>query len=174
MGVEPPTTGIAPILVLGVGNRLLTDDGVGLELLKLVEDRRSGHPSIEFIDGGTQGLALLGALDARSHVLILDAISPLGDSPAPGHVHDIDAGAARATKSTSAHASSVNELLAVAKLLGTMPPEVRLVGVEPEVVKTGIGLSDAVTRALPEAARIACGRLDAMVNELAGGEVTRA
>ena len=174
MGAEPPTARIAPILVLGVGNRLLRDDGVGLELLKLVEDRRSGNPSIEFMDGGTQGLALLGALDARSHVLILDAVPPRGDSPDPGRVHDIDAGAARATKSTSAHGSSVNELLAVAKLLGTMPPEVRLVGVEPEVVKTGIGLSDAVRRALPEAARVACERLDAMVNEVAGGEVTRA
>lgn len=126
------------------------------------------------MDGGTQGLALLGALDARSHVLILDAVSPRGHSPAPGQVHDIDAGASRATKSTSAHGSSVNELLAVAKLLGTMPPEVRLVGVEPEVVKTGIGLSDAVRRALPEAARVACERLDAMLNELAGGEVARA
>lgn len=163
MSTEPRNIGAAPILVLGVGNQLLMDDGAGLELLRLVESQRAGIESVEFVDGGTQGLALLGVLDGRSHVLILDAISPRGDTPAPGTIHDIDASVTRATKSTSAHGSSVNELLGVARLMGSIPPEVRLVGIEPEIVRTGIGLSDAVRKAVPEAARVACERLDMMV-----------
>lgn len=163
---DPRNAVPAPILVLGVGNQLLMDDGVGLELLRLVQARRAGLEGVEFMDGGTQGLALLGVLDHRSHVLILDAISPRGDATVPGAIHDINAGETRAIKSTSAHGSSVNELLGVAKLMGSMPPEVRLVGIEPEMVRTGIGLSDVVRRAVPEAAGVACERLDAMVRSL--------
>lgn len=166
---------MAPILVLGVGNQLLMDDGVGLELLRLVEAQRADLQNIEFIDGGTQGLALLGVLDGRSHVLILDAIAPRGDAPAPGTIYDIDASTSRATKSASAHGSSVNELLGVARLMGAMPAEVRLVGVEPEIVRTGIGLSDAVRQAVPKAARVACERLDSMAKSVSlGGESVRA
>lgn len=175
MSAEPSHNGTAPILVLGVGNQLLMDDGVGLELLRLVQAQRAWQNIVEFVDGGTQGLALLGVLDGRSHVLILDAISARGDSPAPGTIHDIDAGVSRATKSTSAHGSSVNELLGVAKLMGAMPAEVRLVGIEPEIVRTGIGLSDAVRQAVPEATRVAFERLDVMVRTLPqGGKVARA
>lgn len=175
VSAEPSHIGTAPILVLGVGNQLLTDDGVGLELLRLVQAQRAGLDIVEFVDGGTQGLALLGVLDGRSHLLILDAISARADSPSPGAIHDIDAGVGRATRSTSAHGSSVNELLGVAKLMGATPAEVRLVGIEPEVVKTGIGLSDSVRKAVPEATKVACQRLDAMVNTLSqSGKAARA
>ena len=75
----------APILVLGIGNTLLMDDGVGV---LLVEEFRclSSLPAdeVEFLDGGTQGLALLGRMAGRRALVILDAVN-LGATP--GTVH---------------------------------------------------------------------------------------
>lgn len=155
MTTDPP---IAPVLVLGVGNRLLRDDGVGLCLLELVQERCGGQDGVEFVDGGTQGLALLGLLDGRRAVLVLDAIAR---GAAPGTIHVIDDPTNdRVPRASTAHESSVSGLLGVAQLLGTVPLTFVIMGIEPQVVRTGIGLSDVVSSALSHAADIACDRLD--------------
>ena len=67
--------GKAPILVLGVGNALLRDDGVGLRLLSdLSREGLAWDGEVEFLDGGTQGLALLDRIAGRHALLILDAV----------------------------------------------------------------------------------------------------
>ena len=66
----------APLLVLGLGNTLLGDDGLGpalIEQLSQEEDRWKDR--IEFVDGGTQGLALLGHLSGREVIIIVDALA---------------------------------------------------------------------------------------------------
>ena len=70
----------------------------------------------------------------------------------PGTVHVIDDADAEAPpRATTAHEGNAGDLLAAATLIGDRPPAVRIVGVEPEVVRTGTGLSAVVRRALPEA-----------------------
>ncbi len=152
---------IAPVLVLGVGNRLLRDDAVGLCMLELVQERCAGLDGVEFIDGGTQGLALLGLLDGRRAVLVLDAIAR-GDAPGTIHLID-DPTNDRVPHANTAHESSVSGLLGVAQLLGSVPLTFVVMGIEPQIVRTGIGLSDVVTAAVPKAVDIACDRLDQMV-----------
>ena len=140
-----------PTLVLGLGNLLLADDGVGLRLLEDLR-RESGEPGdVEFVDGGTQGLALLGHLANRSRVLILDAVA-LGAPPGTLHVLEqpaIDQLGARA--GVTAHEGNGLEVLALARLLGEAPDQVFVVGVEPANIRTGIGLSAPVESALPGA-----------------------
>ena len=77
----------APVLVLALGNLLLTDDGAGLRLLERLSAGGEARGDVEFIDGGTCGLALLPYLERRRAVLILDAMQ-LG--AAPGTVHVLD------------------------------------------------------------------------------------
>lgn len=139
---------MAATLVLGLGNLLLGDDGVGLRLLAELERRRNWGPGIEFIDGGTQGLALLGYVSGRRALLLLDAVA-LGAPPGTVHLlgtAEVEAlGAARAA---TAHEGSARELLATARLLGECPAEIVVVGIEPEQVRTGIGLSPVVEQAI--------------------------
>ena len=139
----------ARALVLGIGNLLLADDGVGLRLLEDLR-REAGDPGdVEFVDGGTQGLALLGRLANRPAVLILDAVA-LGAPPGTVHVLDQEAiDGLHARGGFTAHEGNGLEILALAKLLGEAPGKVVILGVEPEQVKTGIGLSHAVESALP-------------------------
>ncbi len=138
----------APILVLGLGNLLLQDDGVGLRLVEeLRREARLGE-QCEFVDGGTQGIALLGYLEGRRRAVILDAVA-LGAPP--GTVHVLDGAALRASRAATAHEPGGLELLALAEWLGQMPEEVTIIGIEPERARTGIGLSKPVEEALPVA-----------------------
>ncbi|MDE3165103.1 MAG: hydrogenase maturation protease [Acidobacteriota bacterium] len=138
-----------PILALGLGNLLLADDGVGLRLLEDLRRAAGQHLDVEFIDGGTQGLALLGYLAERPSVLILDAV---GFGASPGTVHVLEnavIGGLRVPGASTPHEGSALEVLAAARLLGQSPGYVVIVGIEPARVRTGIGLSDPVEAALP-------------------------
>ncbi len=153
--------GVAPVLVLGLGNLLLKDDGVGLELLKRLEPDFVDDPRVEFVDGGTQGLALAPYLPNRCAMLILDAVA-LGTEP--GDVHHLpDARSTPATRSTTAHEGNASELLAAATLIGECPETVALVGIEPDDVSTGIGLTERVQSALPRALKLAKDTLGTLI-----------
>ncbi len=161
-GSASPRNGKAPLLVLGLGNLLLRDDGVGLELLKRLEARFADMPGVEMVEGGTQGLALLPYLEQRPGLLILDAAA-LG--AAPGTVHVLwNPEHHAAPRGLGAHEGNAGELLDAAQLVGYLPGRVCLVGVEPADISTGIGLSGTVEGALDgavEAATAALARLTA-------------
>lgn len=152
------TAGLAdarPVLVLGLGNLLLQDDGVGLKLLAAVAAAGPLGADVEFVDGGTQGLALLGYLDGRKLVIVLDAV---GFGAEPGTVHILRAAELEKLfmhRSTSAHEGNALELLATARLLGGGPDEVVIIGIEPEHVRTGLGLTARVAASVPQAAQLA-------------------
>jgi len=159
--MSPDPEACAPVLVLGLGNRLLADDGLGPELAELLECEHGVDARIEFVDGGTQGLALLGLLDQRQALLILDAVA-LGAAPGSVHVVD-DPLSVHTPRSQGAHEGNAGELLAAALLLGSLPRRVALVGIEPGPLRTHIGLSGAVLVALPGALRAARRELDLML-----------
>jgi hydrogenase maturation protease len=143
----------SPVLVLGLGNTLLTDDGVGPALVEHLgggEDRWNGQ--VEFIDGGTQGLALLGQLAGRRALIILDALTT---GAVPGTIHRLTLSELRDVtpiRGGSAHEGNAGELLNAAQLLGELPDRLFVVGVEPQVIRTGFGLTSPVQQALPNAA----------------------
>jgi hydrogenase maturation protease len=156
----------APVLVLGLGNSLLMDDGLGLrvlESLQALEPRWDGR--VEFVDGGTQGIALLGRLEGRRAVLFLDAIF-LGAPP--GTIHRLGAEQLLGElpgMATSVHGGNVGDLVRAAALIGGLPGKLAAVGVEPGRVATGVGLSSTAENALPGAARVASDLLDSWVTE---------
>jgi hydrogenase maturation protease len=143
----------APVLVLGLGNTLLGDDGLGPALIEqMLQDEDQWNDRIEFLDGGTQGLALLGHLSGREAIIIVDALA-MGATPGTTKILNVSElfqiGARHAATS---HEGNAGELLAIAKILNELPDRVFIVGVEPEIIATGYGLSESVSRALPIAA----------------------
>ncbi len=141
----------APVLVLGVGNKLLGDDGVGIHLVsQLSRWNHEWYGAVELLEGGTQGLALLGSIAGRTALVLLDAVS-LGAAPGTVHIrHDEDV-LKLGCHPTTAHESNVRELLTAALLLGELPMRLFLVGIEPAHLGIGIGLSEPVRRAMPAA-----------------------
>jgi len=146
------TSGSVELLVLGLGNPLLGDDGAGLLLLSELERQATEWGGrVEFLDGGTQGLMLLDRVAGRPALLILDAVS-LGAPPGTVHVlRDKEALGLDSHHSRTVHEGNAAELLAAALLLGECPARVSVVGIEPARVRTGIGVSEPVRAALEPA-----------------------
>src|SRR3974377_1575910 len=161
----------APVLVLGLGNLLLSDDAAGLQLEAALAAERGASDQVEFVDGGTQGLALLHYLSNRRAGLVLDA-GGLGAEP--GSVHVLRGPAIdglRVRRSTTPHEGNALELLATARFLGDDAGGGVVVGGEPAHIATGIGVSPRVAAALPVALDRARAVLDAMLRQSGGGPV---
>ena len=146
-------------LVLGVGNLLMSDDGVGVHAVQRLE-KQVLPPGVEVLDGGTCGLDLLQFFEGVERLIVLDAAN-LGREPgAIVRLEGEDVPAFLAMK-VSPHEINLPELLFSAKLSGIYPREVVVLGMQPETIETGVALSPPVAaqldalieRALAEAAR---------------------
>ncbi|WP_250279459.1 HyaD/HybD family hydrogenase maturation endopeptidase [Frankia sp. Cppng1_Ct_nod] len=145
----------APILVLGIGNELLGDDGVGVAAARRLA--ASPNPGVEVLDGGTLGLMLMPYIAGRQAVLVLDAVS--STQGRPGDVIVIGDGDVRRGHGVRATAHDVGlvDALSAAELAGCAPPRVALVGIVPESIADRWGLSPLVEArlgAMVEAARV--------------------
>jgi len=140
------------VTVLGAGNPIMGDDGVGLELLSLVQARFS-DPRVEYVDGGTAGMELLPVLQSARRLLILDAVS----GRTPGDVVELpgDQIPRLLAAKLSPHQLGLLDVFAAARLLGTEPDEVVVIGIVPEYVDVQIGLTPAVAASLPMATELA-------------------
>ncbi len=145
----------APVLVLGLGNILLRDDGVGPRLVRELYPLYTNRGGVELIDGGTQGMALLGYLGQRRALVILDAVSCGNAAGAISVLDRRQLMEMRVSRATTAHEGNAGELLAAASLLGDLPEHVWAVGIEPEEVRTGTSLSRTVQAAFDEAREVA-------------------
>lgn len=137
-----------PLLVLGLGNPLCQDDGVGVVAVTRLLERWSPGPGVKLMEGGTLGLWLLPLLESYRTVLLVDAIRADGE---PGTLVRIEGEevARAAAHRLSVHQVGVGDLMDAAELRGTLPPRLMLLGVVPEAVSLGLGLTPRVERALP-------------------------
>lgn len=134
------------ILVLGLGNELFSDEGIGV-----VASRRIAEldlPDTEVVDGGTLGLSLLPTIEGRDALLVLDAIVDSELAPGSVVVYGGEDLRREARLLYSAHQLGVNEVLAAADLAGVTPSEVAAVGMVPESVDTGYGITETAEMAL--------------------------
>jgi hydrogenase maturation protease len=161
-------TGPAPDLaVIGLGNVLRGDDAIGVRVVEGLRAVVAGDPhalpaSTRLVDGGTLGLELLRSIRDTRAVVLVDAArlgGPVGTvSVLRGE--DID-GSPRPPDANCP--GPVGELVAVARMLGWLPADLALVGIEVADTGVGVGMSSAVTDALPvamEAVRIELDRMD--------------
>ena len=137
-----------PLLVLGLGNPLCQDDGVGVVAVTRILEQWSPGPGVKLMEGGTLGLWLLPLLESYRNVLLVDAIRAEGE---PGTLVRIEGEevARAAAHRLSVHQVGVGDLMDAAQLRGTLPPRMTLLGVVPEVVSLGLGLTPRVQQALP-------------------------
>jgi len=153
--VETPS----PIVVLGIGNILMHDDGVGIHLIRKLEENYIFEPQVPLIDGGTMGSELLPYFEADK-IVIVDAVN---FDEAPGFVGIIenDDILTRLTTKLSMHHLGLTDVLSQVKLLGITPAEIYLVGVQPEpLIEMNMKLSDAVAAQLDKMVEIVMLKLD--------------
>ena len=136
------------LLILGLGNVLLRDDGVGAAAVARLIDQYELPDSVSALDGGTLGLSLLPYLEDAASVMLVDAVK--ADAP-PGTLVRLErdeVGPAVATR-LSPHQIGVADLLDGAQWRGRYPSRVLLLGIVPESLDLEVGLSPPVAAALP-------------------------
>ena len=137
------------LIVLGLGNVLCGDDGVGVEVIWRLRRDFELPPEVRLLDGGTLGLALMSEIAGAPAVLLVDAIRDEGE---PGTLVRLDGDevAPAARHRLSVHQIGVTDLLDSLRLIDAYPASMTLLGVVPAGIDLGIGFSRAVEAALPQ------------------------
>ena len=135
------------ILVLGLGNTIMSDDGFGVRAVESLSSRYRFQGDVRLLDGGTLGLDLLPHLEGVGQLLIIDALEM---NATPGTVFRLEGESVpRAFASKlSVHQMGVQDLLAVAELMGHLPKELVVWGIQPENIEMGTELTPTVAAAL--------------------------
>lgn len=154
------------IVVLGLGNTLLSDDGVGVHAVETLsrEAPLSGRTDIAFRDGGTLGLSLLPEIENARGIIVIDAAET---GSAAGTVTAFEGAAMDAQlrgRKRTAHEVAIAGLMGAAALSGCLPERRALVAVQPASVDVGLAPSDAVAAALPHA----CAAVRALIERWSG------
>lgn len=119
----------ASLLVLGLGNDILTDDAVGLEAAREAGRRLTGVPEVDVRETTEMGLALLDFITGYRDLILVDSIQT--GRAAPGSIHEIDTAALAVFSRPTPHFVGLGETLALGHRLGlAMPERVRVFAVE--------------------------------------------
>jgi hydrogenase maturation protease len=143
-----PRDSETPLLVLGLGNLLLRDDGLGALAVHSLLRRYRAPWGTKVLDGGTLGLSLLPHLEDAREAILVDAILAEG---APGSLVRLEGDEVAPAVATrlSPHQIGVADLLEGARWRDRLPTRLVLLGLVPETVELGLGLSPAVEAGLP-------------------------
>ena len=138
----------ATTLILGIGNTLFRDEGVGVELIRRLE-LADDLKDVVLIDGGTLSFTLAPAIADSPRLIVVDA-AILGAPPGTVRVFEGEAMDRQLSgKGKSVHEVSLMDLMDMARLSDTLPRRRALVGIEPDEVDWGDTLSPAVDAAVP-------------------------
>lgn len=151
-----------PFSVLGMGNLLLGDDGLGPEVVGFLRAHYRFPEDVECEDVGTPGLDLTPYLSGREAVILVDTVA--AEAP-PGTVRIYrreEIATALVSNRLSPHDPGLAECVATLELAGDAPGQLFVVGVVPEACETGIGLSPSVRATVPKAARKVVGILESL------------
>jgi hydrogenase maturation protease len=131
------------VIVLGLGNILLSDEGVGVHAVNALRDRYTFYPQVDIIDGGTMGLDLLPLFQSRNRILIIDAVD--FGKPA-GHVGILEGAAIPSVLNSklSVHHIGLSDVLFAAKLMRETPLDVCLVGIQPKYLDVGLDMTEDI------------------------------
>jgi hydrogenase maturation protease len=157
---QPSTTSSAQVLVLGIGNVLLRDDGVGIHVLQALEKRLGSDARMRFVDGGTIGFMLAALMDEARDLLVIDAVR-MAEPPGSARCFENEAmDRFLVGRLNSVHEIGLRDVLDMARLSGSFPRRRALVGVEPATVELGEQLTPEVERGAATAVQLARDLLD--------------
>ena len=150
----PATTKVRDVTVLGLGNILLSDDGVGVHVAHRLAMNSGSHQGMRVFDGGTLGFRLVDALTRSDCVLIVDA-ALLGERAGAMRLLESQELLDHVSRSgrMSAHEAGLADLLTLARLEGWAPKHLALLGIQPLCIDWGDALSETLAQSVPAACR---------------------
>jgi hydrogenase maturation protease len=137
------------VLILGLGNILLQDEGVGVRVVEQLQRQYRISGMVQVLDGGTASMSLAEHIRNRDHLIVVDAVRT---GQAPGTVITLNGDEVPAffQSRVSPHQMGLADTLAVLDLMGEKPAEITVIGVEPLNLDIGLELSDLVSTRVDE------------------------
>ncbi len=136
------------IVVLGVGNLLLRDEGVGVHLVQRLKATNRQYSNVEFIDAGTS-MNIPAIIDRVDKLIILDAVNG-GKEPGTVYHFDLDQIDHRWNTPLSFHQLGILDTLRILELLGKKPKDIVVIGIEPKLIDWGTELTPEIEAKLPQ------------------------
>ncbi|MBN2183115.1 MAG: hydrogenase maturation protease [Sedimentisphaerales bacterium] len=139
-----------PTVVLGLGNPLMADEGIGIHLVNCLSELSEKFPHVDFIDAGTGGLSLLHYFEGRQKAVIIDC-AEMGAEPGavrkfrPDQVESI-----KKLTHYSLHEQDLIKIIEMARKLNQCPPELIIFGVQPEMVSLEQQISSVLVERMDE------------------------
>jgi len=139
------------VVVLGVGNELMKDDGVGVHVARALAEENLTYP-VEVIEGAT----IIDCLPGGEPITKLVVVDAVGGGGEPGAIYrfTLDQVEAEASWVTSVHQLGLLDSLRISEIAGIKPRETVIIGVEPEEVEWGMELSPQVKGRIPDVVRL--------------------
>ena len=137
------------VLVLGIGNLVMCDDGVGVRVVQELQRSYCFPENVKVVDGGTLGLDLLPMLENVTHLILVDAVETGEKAGTLIRLSGAELPVVLATK-LSPHQMGLKDLLAVSELMGHSPREMVLIGVQPGCIEMGVEMTSDVDARLDE------------------------
>ena len=137
-------------VVLGLGNPIMSDEGIGVVLVGRFRDQAERYPGVEFIDAGTGGFAVLYHLESARRAIFVDC-AQMGQ--APGTLRRFRCDEVNSIKQLahfSLHEGDLLSLIEKAKQLGRCPEEIVILGIEPKTIDFGLELTSELKDRLDE------------------------
>ncbi len=135
--------------VLGIGNPLLGDEGVGVHIVENFKKKYYFSPKIALINGGCGGLNLYFILERYDPVIIIDALAPNTGVPGSTHIINRDLLKGQIKGGCSAHSVGIKDALMLLQSLTKPPEDLVLIGIVPAVLEYNFGLSSIIEQQLP-------------------------
>ncbi len=126
-----------PVVVLGLGNPLMADEGIGVHLVGRLAEHAGEYPAVDFVDAGTGGLSVLHHIEGRRKAIIIDCA--FMDEP-PGAIRRFTPEEVRSTKvlaHQSLHEVDLMRVIAMARQLDQAPEQIVIFGIQPERIEAG-------------------------------------
>ena len=153
------------ITILGIGNTLYTDEGLGVHALAALEETYGTDQQVQLIDGSTDGMSLLGPVEDTDYLIVIDAINAGKEG---GHIielHGDDIPAYYGIK-MSIHQLGFQEVLLASKLRERYPKNIVMIGMQPTSLELGIGLSETNEAQLPKMLELVEKQVNKWKNEM--------
>ncbi len=140
---------ISEVTILGIGNLLMGDEGVGIHALNTLQESYAFSPAINFIDGGTIGIDLIPYFEECKKMIIIDAVD---SQEKAGYIVSLENEEIhyRFNTKLSLHHAGLSDVLSIIKLQEIQAPDMLLIGVQPEKVEMGLELSKTVGDKMPQ------------------------
>jgi len=135
------------IIVLGIGNILMQDDGFGVRVIEELGRRLRFPDNVELLDGGTLGFELLSFITGADKLLVVDAING-GGLPGTFYRFAGDEVQAYFQEKVSLHELGIKDVLAVLEMQGENIGEIVVLGVQPESIELGLELTPGVAKTI--------------------------